>query len=123
MNRWWALIVHVSLGIIMGMFLAKSKIKKFNNKIMMTLALVIPIFIHGLHNYTFASEKLYQLYIDYFIFGFNILLIIVSFIFLRKLENIKLDINNKGELKDYFTTIFAGLIFSLIFAFIFGFIH
>ena len=122
MNRWWALIVHVSLGIIMGMFHAKSKIKKFSNKIMMTLALVIPIFIHGLHNYTFASEKLYQLYIDYFIFGFNILLIIVSFIFLRKLENIKLDINNKGELKDYFTTIFAGLIFSLIFAFIFGFI-
>ena len=61
MNRWWALIVHVSLGIIMGMFLAKSKIKKFNNKIIMILALVIPIFIHGLHNYTFASEKLYQL--------------------------------------------------------------
>ena len=36
MNRWWALIVHVSLGIIMGMFLAKSKIKKIRNKIIMT---------------------------------------------------------------------------------------
>ena len=63
------------------------------------------------------------MYIDFYIMGFNIILILVSFIFLRKLENIKLDNYNKVGLKDYFTTIFVGLIFSLIFAFIFGFIN
>lgn len=122
-NRWWALIAHVSLGIIMGMFLAKSRIQKFNNKLMLSLALVIPIFLHGLHNYTFVSDPLYQIYIDYYLLGFNLILISASFIFLRKFESIKFDNPYKGELKDYFRTIFIGLIFSLIFAYIFGFIY
>jgi RsiW-degrading membrane proteinase PrsW (M82 family) len=121
-NRWWALIAHVSLGILMGMFLAKSRIKRFNHKLMVSLSLMIPIFIHGLHNYTFASDTLYQSYVYRYMFAFYVFLILGSFIFLRKLETIKFDQQNNRGFRDFIQISFIGLIFSLILAFLFGFI-
>ena len=121
-NRWWALIGHVSLGILMGMFLAKSRIKRFNRKLMLSLSLMIPIFLHGLHNYTFDSDTLYQSYVDYYILGFDFILITGSFIFLRKLETIKFDHQEEGNFKEFIQIAVFGLLFSLILAFLFGFI-
>lgn len=121
-SRWWALIGHVSLGILMGMFLAKSRIKRFNHKLMLSLSLMIPIFLHGLHNYTFDSDTLYLLYVDYYILAFDFILIVGSFIFLRKLETIKFDQQNDGNFRDFIQVAIFGLIFSLILAFLFGFI-
>lgn len=122
-DRWWALLGHVSLGIIMGMFLAKSRIKKFNKKIMLSLALCLPIFLHGLHNYTFDSETLYQSYVDYYIFALDVLVIVGSFIVLPKLETIKLEIDDTSNIyKDYVQIFLIGLTFAIILAILFGFI-
>ena len=121
-DRWWALIAHVSLGILMGMFLAKSRIKRFNEKLMLSLSLMIPILVHGLHNYTFKSKFLYYSYIGFYMLVFYFILIIGSFIFLRKLETIKFDQQNIRSSKEFIQLAFIGLIFSLILAFLFGFI-
>lgn len=122
-NRWRPLCIHVLLGIIMGMFLAKSRLLKINSNILLSLSLCLPIFIHGLYNYTFESSYLYELYIDLIIFGIAILIIILSFIFLPKFETVTFNQPTPNKIyKEYFKIIFIGLIFSLILSAIFGLI-
>ena len=64
----------------------------------------------------------YLLYVDYYILAFDFILIVGSFIFLRKLETIKFDQQNDGNFIDFIQVAVFGLIFSLILAFLFGFI-
>ena len=123
-NRWWALTGHVSLGIIMGILIAKSRLVKFKKNIILSLSLVIPIFLHGLHNYTFDSKILLENYVDYYIFGFDIILIIGCLIFLPKLETYKFKYETTNSLyKDFAKISLVGCIFSLLIAIIFGFIN
>ena len=123
-NRWWALTGHVSLGIIMGILIAKSRLVKFKKNIILSLSLVVPIFLHGLHNYTFSSKILFENYVDYYIFGFDIILIIGCLIFLPKLETYKFKYETTNSLyKDFAKISLVGCIFSLLIAIIFGFIN
>ena len=123
-NRWWALTGHVSLGIIMGILIAKSRLVKFKKNIILSLSLVVPIFLHGLHNYTFSSKILFDNYVDYYIFGFDIILIIGCLIFLPKLETYKFKYETTNSLyKDFAKISLVGFIFSLLIAIIFGFIN
>ena len=56
-DRWWALIAYVTLGIIMGILLAKSRLLNVNKYLTLFSSLCVPIFLHGLHNYTYDSKN------------------------------------------------------------------
>ena len=120
--RWWALIGHVSLGIVMGIFLAKSRLVNFNKFYLLSLSLCIPIFLHGLHNYTLDSNLLYENNVHYFILVFDLLIILLSLVFLPKLETYKFKYEKNLIYSDYIKLTFIGLIFSLILSIIFGYI-
>ena len=123
MNRWWALLGHVSLGIIMGMFIAKSRILNHSKYILLIASLCVPIFLHGLHNYSFSSDVLENQNVSFHIFILDIVIILLSFIFLPKLETYKFKFDNKNITADYLKVSIIGLTFSLIISLIFGLIN
>lgn len=121
-DRWWALIAHVTLGIIMGILLAKSRLLNVNKYLTLFSSLCVPIFLHGLHNYTYDSKILYENNIHFYLLIFYFVVILLSLVFLPKLETYKFRYEKNSIYGDYIKISFCGLIFSLILAIFFGFI-
>ena len=66
--------LHATCGIVMGYFLGKSKIENKNKKQNMSLAIIIPIIIHGFYNYFIFIE----------IFAFSLIIVILGVVYSLK---------------------------------------
>ena len=92
-----AIPMHALCGIMMGFLISKCIFEKKNNYINLVLALLIPVGMHGLYNFSFTSELIpYQLaYILLLVFS---IITIITFRTLKKKQKKGIIFNKK-----YFT--------------------
>ena len=115
------MIVHTLFGIIMGILFAKSAFQLIKNNAGIYLSLFIPIFIHGLHNYSGVSNTIPQLTLLFFWAGMIVILFFLSSMPALKekyKEKEKIALTNYLFIKVSTT----GLVFSIVLSIIFGMI-
>lgn len=113
------MIAHTFFGIIMGVLFSKSVFQIIKNNAGIYLALFIPVFVHGIHNYSISSKTIP--YLPDFFVGAGIIVILF---FLSSMTSIKNMYNEKPKIELtnllFLSVVFSGLIFSIALSFIFG---
>ena len=79
---------HAFDGVIMGFFIGKHYFRKHESKIYLFLALLVPIILHGLYDWTLMEEKINSNFM-WLIMAIQIYLVIFLFRNLKKLQLIK----------------------------------
>ena len=116
------MIVHIIFGITMGILFSKSAFQIIKNNIGIYLALFLPVFMHGIHNYSIRANEIPKLSNIFFWFAIIAILYFLSSLpSLRKIyrEKPKIILSNFLFLK----VSTSALLFSIALSIVFGMIN
>jgi RsiW-degrading membrane proteinase PrsW (M82 family) len=112
-ERIYPLFLHLGLALIMGIFLMKSIFNKFNKKLCIFLSLLLPILIHGFHNFIISTGTNLTLLLWIILIALNFLFIIFMIFYSRSIQTkkiiedeIKYEISDAEAIKSYFYVFF-----------------
>ncbi len=119
--RLMPMVSHTLFGIIMGILFSKSAFQLIKNNTGIYLSLFIPVFLHGLHNYSGDSFTIPRLSSIFFWTG-----LIVILFFLSSMPSLREKYKEKPKI-EFSNYLFikvssTGLIFSIVLSVIFGMI-
>jgi len=115
------MIAHTFFGIVMGVLFSKSAFQLIKNNSGIYLSLFVPVFIHGLHNYSTRSDTIpYLINIIFWIGIISVLFFLSSMPTLRKKyrEKPKIELSNFLFLKVSTSALALSIALSVIFGMI-----